>query len=170
MAEEAVASEGEGYGLGRLQHKRVGAAVAAGGDYDLGGAVGGGGQCPHVLGSEVGHVGGQDEDFGCAVGRGVAGRLGQGGVELWFRLGVIGAAGRWGCARLTFFGQRMAVAADYEDLGVKMGLADGRQGAGEQFAVEGAPLPGRDMAGEAAFAFVEGLDGNDCPQTHFRAG
>ena len=111
---------------------------------------------------------GRTRTLGCAVGRGVAGRLGQGGVELWFRLGVIGAAGRRGCARLTFFGQRMAVAADDEDLGVKMGLADGRQGAGEQFAVEGAPLPGRDMAGEAAFAFVEGLDGNDCPQAHCR--
>lgn len=177
MAEEAVGSEGEGDGLGRLQHEGVGAAVAAGSDDDLGVAVDGGGHCADVLGCEVGHVGGQDEDFGCAVRGGVAGRLRKGGVELQFRLGVIGAGGRRGCARLTFFGQRAAagafgrvqgaaVAADDEELGVKMGLVDGRQGAGEQFAVEGAALLGRDMGGQTAFAFVEGFDGNDCPQAH----
>jgi len=124
------------------------------------------------------------------MGRGVAGGLGQGGVELWFGLGVIGAAGGGrGCAGRTFFGQAAAagafgrgqgaaVAADDEDLGVKVGPVDGCQGAAEELAVEGAPLLGSEMARQAAFAFVEGLDGDDKSQPravlrvilHFGAG
>ena len=173
VAEEAVAAEGEGDGLGRLEHEGVGAAVAAGGDGDLGFGAAGGGHCADVAGCEVGHVGGEDEEFGCAVGGGVAGGLGQGGVELWFGLGVVGGAG------LAFFGQGAAagafcrvegvgVAAYDEDFGVEVGLVDGCEGAGEEFAVEGAALLGGDVAGEAAFAFVEGFDGDDGPQAHLR--
>ena len=126
------------------------------------------------------------------MGGGVAGSLGEGGVELRFGIGVIGAAGgrrRTGRGRSTageggriwqtLFGQRMAtgafghsqgvgVAADDEDLGVKVGLVDGCQGAGEEFAVEGVALLGRDAGGQAALALGEGLDGDNCPQTHFR--
>ena len=129
VAEEAVAAEGEGDGLGRLEHEGVGAAVAAGGDGDLGFGAAGDGHCADVGGCEVGHVGGEDEEFGCAVGGGVAGGLGEGGVELWFGLGVVGGAG------LAFFGQGAAagafgrgqgvgVAADDEDFGVEVGLVD----------------------------------------------
>lgn len=149
VAPETIPPEGEGDGLDRLQHERVGAAIPARGDDDLRFAAAGGGHSPHILCCQVGHIGGQDQNFGCAACRGVAGRLGEGGVELWFRFCVIGAAGgrrrrvRCGfgaggrsCAWLTFFGQRVAagvfgrcqrvaVAADDEDLGVKMGLVDG---------------------------------------------
>ena len=90
---EAVAAEGEGDCLARLQQKRVGAAVTAGGDGDLGVAVAEGGHGADVFGCQVGHVGGEDQDFGCAAGGGVAGCLGQGGVELRFRIGVRLAAG-----------------------------------------------------------------------------
>ena len=83
VAEEAVTSEGEGDGLGRLEHESVGAAVAAGGDDDLRFGAAGGGHCADVAGCEVGHVGGEDEEFGGAVGGGVAGGLSEGGVELW---------------------------------------------------------------------------------------
>lgn len=180
MAQKAVGPEGEGDGMGGLEHQRVGAAVAAGSDDDLRVAVAGGGHRPHVPGCQVGHIGGQDEDFGGAAPRGVGGSLGQGRVELPFRPGVIGAAGGWrGSAWLAFFGERVAagafgsgeraaVAADDEDLGVKLGLVDGGESAGEQFAVEGAALLGRDTGGQAAFAFVEGFDGDNCPQGHFR--
>ena len=202
MALETVAAEGEGYCLARLEQKCVGAAVAAGGDDDLGGAAAGGGHCAHVCGCQVGHVGGEDQDFGCAAGGGVAGSLGQGRVELRFRFGVRLAAGRgrqtfrgrpavggWRGDWQTLFGQRMAaclfghgqgvaVAADDDDLRVNLRLVDGGQGTGEEFAVEGVPLLGRDTGGQAAFALVEGLDGNDYPQAglaprvirHFRAG
>ena len=64
--------------------------------------------------------------------------------------------------------QGVGVAADDEDFGVKVGLVDGCQGAGEEFAVEGVALLGRDTGGQAAFAFVEGFDGDDYPQAHFR--
>ena len=77
-----------------LEHERVGAAVTAGGDDDLGGTAAGGGHCAHVFGCEVGHVGGEDQDFGCAAGGSVKGSLGQGRVELRFRIGVRLAAGR----------------------------------------------------------------------------
>ena len=50
VALEAVAAEGEGDCLARLQQKRVGTAVAAGGDGDLGGTAAGGGHCADVFG------------------------------------------------------------------------------------------------------------------------
>ena len=81
-------------------------------------------------------------------------------------------------ACLFSHGQGVAVAADDDDLRVNLRHVDGGQGTREEFAVEGAPLLGRDTGGQAAFAFVEGLDGNDYPQArtgirvirHFRAG
>ena len=75
--------------------KCVGAAVTAGGDDDLRGTAAGGGHCAHILGCQVGHIGGQDQNFGCAAGGGVASSLGQGRVEQKFRIGVSPAAGRW---------------------------------------------------------------------------
>ena len=181
VALETVAAEGEGYCMARLEHERVGAAVTAGGDDDLGGTAAGRGHCAHIFGCQVGHVGGEDQDFGCAAGRGVAGSLGQGRVELRFRISVRLAGGRgrqtvrgrsavggWRGGWQTLFGQRMAacpfshgqgvaVAADDNDLRVNLRRVDGGQGTGEEFAVEGVPLLGRDTGGQAAFAFVEGL-------------
>ena len=151
------------------------------------------------LGISVGRI----RNFGCAACHGVAGSLGQGRVELRFGLGFNPAARRWRriirCrsaadggrrrAWLTLFGQHMAarpfshgqrvpVAADDNDLRVNVRQVDGRQRTRKQFAVEGVPFLGRDMASQTALALTEGLDGNDRPQArpgtrvirHFRAG
>ena len=201
---EAVAAEGEGYGLGRLQHQRIGAPVTARGNDDLRGAAAGGGHLRvHLRLSGWAYRWAESELWLRRVRGGVAGSLGQGRVELQFGLGFNPAARRWRrtirCrsaadggrrrAWLTLFGQHMAarpfshgqrvpVAADDNDLRVNVRQVDCRQRTREQFAIEGVPFLGRDIAGQTAFALTEGLDGNDRPQArpvtrvirHFRAG